>query len=414
MINKQPDIKMYPLTDVQYSFLYGRSKKAPFFGTSCHIHIEIKEENYNVNKGKLAWCQTVSRHESLNYKIMETGLAIYDDAHKTLGSIYHYNSNSGIIEDKFRENLFNKNLDIEEGELATLNVLLYDTYAILFFDFDCIGYDVTSVQIFLRDYFKIYDSESLSVLPENYNPYLVPSSKERNVIDEEYWNKKLINMNAPVQLPVLNDFQPCFPTKYKSIRWFLEECEVNRISEYALKRKYTIEEIMLGIYAISLADICNQTKCAINIPYLTRDKDLQKYKDCMGEFTRIFVYYSTHNQKENFEERIDKIVSDYRNDKRHISYSGLKVQKKIRAEISDIIFSSHLEMQLIQEKEGRTFNNIISRTAGVLLDGEFFRVGNRILWNFVVPDKYFPDGIIEKLLKYMRYILSEITESREK
>lgn len=410
MIDIQPEMKMYPLTDVQYSFLYGRSKKDSFFGESCHIHIEIKEENYNADKGKMAWCQTVSRHESLNYKIMEMGVAVYDDTHKTLGSIYHYNSNAGIIEDKFRENLFNKNLDIEEGELATLNVLLYEAYAILFFDFDCIGYDVTSVQIFLRDYFQVYDSESLSVLPEKYNPYLVPFSKEKNVIDEEYWNNKLVYMNAPVQLPVVDDFHPYFPTKYRSIRCFLEEYEVKKISEYALKKEYTTEEIMLGIYIISLADNCNQTKCAINIPYLTRDKSLEEYKECMGEFTRIFIYYSTHDQKKSFEERIEKIISDYRNDKRHLSYSGLKVQKKIRAEISDIIFSSHLEMQLIQEKEGRVLNNIISRTAGVLLDGEFFRVGNRILWNFVVPDKYFPDGTIEKILKYMSYILSEITE----
>ena len=74
---KVSDIKIgekFPLTDVQYAYLIGRSDDQALGGIGCHAYLEFdREEKMDVDKLKKAWNKVQAHHPMLRAKFNEDG-----------------------------------------------------------------------------------------------------------------------------------------------------------------------------------------------------------------------------------------------------------------------------------------------------------------------------------------------------
>lgn len=404
---------IYFLNDVQYAFLIGRQKKESLCGVSCHIIIGYKSKSIDEDKLKKAWCMLFERHAVLHTRIMQDG-SVYFSESNTPERFFH----SVIAEDEHQadiyiNNLKNRLMDIENGEYAALHLIKTKDSVITVIEADCVAFDVTSVQIFIRDMAAVYcEKESiLPKLPENFLPYgnisHPPVLRSTKKSDRAYWSEKVKTFGALPFEDMVKAPSSSLPTVYKSHIGIIDNERCKRIDRIAKNTGCKTEEILLALFSQAISEVTKKSHFVLNIPILNRSLTASELFDTAADYTSIIMFDTNTSSSQTFNEYAKNVSKAYNEAASHASFSGIKVQQlcseinKINAVSGNVTFSSHIHINintdLIQKAFGEQYI-IYTETPNVIMDSEFFKSGDKIIMNLSTPCGYLPPKTEEQII----------------
>lgn len=401
---------IYFLNDVQYAFLIGRQKQERLCGVSCHIIIGYKSENIDEEKLKKTWCNLSERHAVLCSRIMPDGTVYFSSDHDPKKFFYSVNTDDEQQVESYINGLKNRLMDIEHGEIAALHLIKIKNGGRIIFETDCVAFDVTSMQIFIRDMAAMYCGKEsiLPELPAYFSPYgeishpSVPRTVKKS--DKAYWTEKVSSFGCT---PFECTGDCPVPTVYESHTGIIDRTKCGYIDVFAKRVGCRTEDILLALFARAVSEVTGKAHFMLNIPILDRSTADSSLFDTAADYTSIIMFDTQVDLSRNFSAYAKKVSEDLSEALKHISFSGIKVQQlysKLRgtdALSGNVTFSSHIHININDEIIKCAFGEqylIYTETPNVVMDSEFFRSGDHISINLSTPQGYLPEGTEERLI----------------
>ena len=408
--------RQYLLSDVQYAFFIGRKD-----GVSCHVYLEITGKDLSVPQLIEAWKQLANRHMALRCQISDMGTVSISENIDVTKWIQILNLEDSDKElEKIRQERQSRLMNIANGELAGMVIckLPKNKYRILL-DFDCVGYDITSFQILLRDFFRFYAKKPLNEIDESFNPYQdkkkLEVTKNQILEDKIYWEDKVSKMPAAPKFQTSHSLEDLEEIAYQFYGMYVEEKEFRALKEYALKKDCSIEEVLLAIFSKAVHEMTKQNRYLLNLPILSRSLYDETMQNIVGDFTELMIFEVDCENWEDFDKVLQKVKTDYRKDRMHRSFSGIKVQKLLSKTVP-ITFSPHLAIDLSDDDFVKNLGNITyltTQTPKVTMDSQFYQIQGRLYMMLVTVKDLFEPGLEESLLKEMTKIIQNLITNKE-
>ena len=399
------------LNDVQYAFLIGRQKQEKLCGVSCHIITAFRSSGINEKKLRDVWHKLAHRHEVLSSCIMSDGTVFFSDDHAPdrFFTVIEGDSKSYI------NSLKNRLMHIENGGAAELHLIKDAEGCTIVFECDCVAFDVTSLQIFIRDMAEMYNGteEELPVLSERFFPYgeeshpAVPRAVKKS--DKSYWTERAGDFGAAPFEGIADTHMAGIPAKYSSHSSVIGADRTAFIHETAERLGVTEENVLLALFSKAVAKVCGREHFTLNIPVLDRSGAPEGLADTAADYTSIIMFDTDVGSPVDTVGFIKKIASEYNEALEHRAFSGIKVQQLGGGDVSgNVTFSSHIHIDLGTDQIRQAFGElsyIYTETPNVVMDSEFFRCGNKMLLNLSTPDGVLPEGTEERLISELLDLL---------
>lgn len=430
---KDIEINMYEpfdLTDVQYAYWVGRKDGQYLGNVGCHGYLEVDGNNVSPERLNTAWKKLQEHHPMLRVKFTEGGkqqiikkpfcedITVYDyrkkDSEKHLKEI--------------RENLSHRLLNIEEGQVAALQLtLLPNGKTRLHLDIDLLVADVKSYQIILRDLAKLYgrNEEPEAIKEWNFAAYLERErkiGKEKKIKAKAYWEERIEGLPGRPELPVRGITDNINHPKFTRREAFLEKEKWAKLKELASKNNFTPAMVLLCAYGEVIKKWSENNKFLMNIPLFNRYSDSEDIENVVADFTTLLLLEMDMNKSLSFVAQVNMIQKRFHKDMEYLDYSGLKVQRDyLRIHpgekiVAPIVYSCNLGIPLMNEEFKNLFGEMsymISQTPQVWLDYQVFDMDNGLLMIWDGIDEIFPEGLLDSMFKAYQDILEFLVENEE-
>lgn len=388
------------LSDIQYAFLMGRQRT----GVSCHIYLEYQVAEFNPDKGIQVWKSICDRHRAVQYCVNFLGIVTEDLNKSTAENVFvtELYDIEQLIELRGKQK--SRILDIEQGKLAGFVICkLKDGPWHLMFDFDCVGYDVTSYQIFLRDYWNMYEGRILPELPNTYDPNERPVlNQEERKQAKEYWKRKIDRMENEPLFPINAGYKEKRPATYTAHERYISAKIWKWAEVAAVEYRTSTELVLLSIFAKVIHKITGKNSFLLNLPLLKRVHLPEKLWNVMGDFTEILIFQVSCTKWEHLEDVVRKLTTDYEKDYANRAFSGVAVQK-MTSDVP-ITFSSHIEVPM----NGPKLEYFATQTPMVTMDSQFYLFNGQLYVALVTVDGYFENGLEEQILDGIEQEMSDL------
>ncbi len=413
----------YFLNDMQYAFLLGRNSDAPLCGCSCHIFAEYHAPDADLYQIQSAWKQLGNRHPVLHSVISESGEVTFADPENFMQYLKLYDLSDFSAEEaeqqyqQSAELYRTRNMNIHSGEILILHVFLMPEGVRFCFEGDCIAFDITSYQIFIHDFSRLYAGDTLPELPSDFHPYeFTPVSPERKKADRHYWQAKASDYGAfPAEsypLPSHSHFTA--HTRILSAEIY------QKLHLFAQMHDTEIEILLLTLFSKAFSEITSFSHFVLNIPVLDRKQLPARYARTGGEYTALLMTDININPALTIETQLSEIAEIYQNDCAHTGISGMKIQKILKKQNHyydyHVTFSSHIGIDMndsvIQNSIG-ILQSLVTQTPRVIMDSEFFLSDGNLLISLVTPDNVFPEGMENRLLHEFAMLAEKITKEKK-
>ncbi len=431
---KVSDIKIgekFPLTDVQYAYLIGRSDDQALGGIGCHAYLEFdREEKMDVDKLKKAWNKVQAHHPMLRAKFNEDGTqevmakAYSDDI--TVCDLTNMTESDATEElSRIRERLSHRKLDVFSGQVAGITVtLLPKGQSRIHFDIDLLIADVQSLQVVLRDLEKAYSGKKLPKTSRDWN--FADYIRQQNEFDQkayteakEYWTSRLKDLPLGPSLPLKKRPDEISETKFKRRIFNVTNKEWKIIREKAAASKTTPAIVFMAAYAKVLERYSTNKKFLINVPLFNRQTEYDGIEDVIADFTTLLLLEVDCTGKESFINLVDSISKQLHKDIRHSRYSGVQLQRDIAAyygeqlNVAPVVFACNLGNPLVDddftEKLGE-FTYMISQTPQVWIDFQSYENKNGLMLTWDTVDELFPEGMIDEMFSSFGNLIRELVD----
>ena len=201
IINKAPQMDFYPLSSSQKNIYYSSNI------TSNNAYnmtggIEFFEE-INIKKIEKYLNTLIDRHEAFRTQFeFQNGEIVENILASAKIKVEYTEKNDQTLDSIIND--FDSNFDLSKAPLIRAKLVKFkDNHYLLLISIHHIIADGTSFNIFIKEFCKLYNNESLEALSLTYKDYAVYENNKLQTIeinkDKEYWTTKLNK-----KLPVLN------------------------------------------------------------------------------------------------------------------------------------------------------------------------------------------------------------------
>lgn len=419
---------IYFLGDAQYAFLIGRQSSAPLCGVSCHIIIDYATDDIDEEKLRKAWSVLAERHIVLRSRIKSDGSVYLCKEHDPQDFFYTCKVGSEHEAEACVSRLHNRLMDLENGECFALHFIRLANSVKLIFEADCAAFDITSMQIFIRDLAALYNGAE-SLLPEipmGFHPYSqafhpdVPRSLKR--ADKAYWEERISGFGLPPFEGIAITHDTKTPTVYGNHNGRLEAEKVRRLEKISDVSEIPLKDILLTLFCHATARITENEHFLLNIPLLDRSTESAELRDTAADYTSIIMFDAEDCASESLILLCKRYSHDMSEAVSHRHFSGIKVQQIYSEQggknviNGNVTFSSHIHVNLCDDTIKRAFGSlsaIYTETPNVVMDSEFFMCGNDIIINLSTPKGSLPDGIENAILSEIVSAADELINEAE-
>ena len=417
------------LNDVQYAFLIGKQSGSNMCGCSCHVLAEYHCSTYEEEKLCQAWAALGERHLILHSVIADTGEVTFETENHFPEKLHIYDYRLLSPEEaehqytEMKQFYSSRNMCLTEGEVFLLHCFqMPDGTCYLCFEGDCIAYDITSFQIFIKDFSCFYAGGELEALPAQYNPYapefILKADSAQKKADRTYW-KEQVNSFGEFPAKQYLDFLPYRPHYSAHVKAICSE-DYQELIQKAESYHVSAEIFLLSLFSKAISECFKTEHFVLNLPILDRKTIPEEFRNVGADFTILMML--DIKITDSFEMLLDRINRQYQENLSHSSLSGVKVQNLLKKSENvnfcdyHITFSSHIhedmETEEIRNSIGK-FCSIMTQTPKVLIDSEFFTVGNGLFISLVTPDSVLEDGKEEQILTAFQNISEKILKGEE-
>ncbi len=413
----------FQLTDIQSSYLMGRSNIFEYGGLSCQIYIELKYDSLDVPTVENIWNTLIQRHDMLRASISSDNLQrVLKDVPKF---VIKTNDLRGMedsareeklsyIRDEFSHKVF----DIENGFAFDIQVTKLDDYDLFNFSIEFIIADWASIWLLLSEFESLYFNPNyvLKPLDITFHDYQLAYTNYKDSIsyakDKKYWCDRLEDIPLAPNLPVLpqNADSPVGFTRH-SLSMSLEK--YNRFKDKTKQFGITPTCAIITAYSSIIERWSKNKDFCINLTVLNRLPVHEQIMDIVGDFTSINLLEVNMSKQKTFLEYALQLNNQLFSDMEHRLFSGVEVIRELakvkgnKNSLMPIVFTSAIGLSSTSIK-GVMTDSCISQTPQVFIDCQAMdgNFGLRVNWD--VRNNVFPKGMVEDMFQMFESLLNAL------
>ncbi|MBR1555681.1 MAG: non-ribosomal peptide synthetase, partial [Oscillospiraceae bacterium] len=403
--NKSERFQPFVLTDVQQSYLMGRSNLFDYGGLACHIYLQLNYDRLDVQKVEEIWNYLIERHEMLRAVIHEEGYQqILEKAPHLTVTDYQ-----DMPAEKVMEQMGHQQFKIGSWPYFGVGVSNYENSAIMHFSIEFIIADWTSIWMLLHQFEELYFGR-ISEIPEidvSFRDYVIAEKELKESAacerDRHYWLSRMEDFPLCPQI----DIEPYSAEKEarfdrKSLQLSPELWE--NVKNFAYQCNVTPTALVLMAYAHTLSCYSENKRFTINLTMLNRQPLHKNIGKVIGDFTSLTLLDINLDNDDSFIENVKRTNMRLFEDMDHNLYSGVSFMRELAnkkgsaAASMPYVFTS--AVGLLSSMDNETVSGMvsgigISQTPQVFIDCQVMDGSFGMQVNWDVRRGVFKDGMIE-------------------
>lgn len=427
----------FPLTDIQHAYWVGRSGALDLGNVACHVYFEWFLKDLDITRLERAWNQVVARHDMMraviapdgtqrilqevpDYQIAVTELPPGEEAERLL--LETRDSMSGQVMDPAQWPLF----DLRVSRLSGGGMHLH-------LDVDLLMFDVQSFHIFLAELEQAYLNGEVNAEPLDFSfrDYVLAKKamKEgpRYSQAREWWLERLEHITPAPELPHAVEpsalGQPSF-TRHMRV---LEGEKWAQLNAQAAGRGLTGSSVLLAAFSEILANWSRHPRFTLNLTHFNRERLHPDVMGMVGDFTSVLLVGADCSQPMSFAERARQLQKDMWGGLANRAFSGIEVMRELartqggaNGTMMPVVFTSLLGLEIDRLADGSRPGALLGEplhlrtaTPQVWLDHQVMIRHGNLVYNWIVIDRLFPEGMVEQMLDQYGVLLERLSADED-
>lgn len=418
--NKAERYQPFLLTEVQQSYLMGRSSLFDYGGVACHIYLQLNYDHLDVERVEEIWNKLIEKHEMLRAVIYEDGYQ------KILEEAPHFavTDYQDMEADKIQEIVGHSKYEIGTWPYFSIGVSNYPEHANMHFSIEFIIADWASIWILLREFEQMYfeNKQEEAEVSISFRDYVNAERELKASMayerDKKYWLSKMENFPTCPQIAI-NHYDPESEVRFerKSLRFTQKEWDV--MKQYAIDNSITPTTLVLMVYAATLERYSENKRFAMNLTVLNRQPFHKDINKIIGDFTTISLLEVDFDNQNSFVENAQNVNERLFDDLDHNIYSGISFMREIsRKKGKDAAFMPYVFTSAIgllssldtDSLRGMTSGVGISQTPQVFIDCQVMDAASCLQINWDVRKGVFQEDTLEDMFTLFRDMLTALSK----
>lgn len=413
----------FVLTDVQQSYLMGRSDLFRYGGIACHIYLQLNYPHLDAAKAERVWNHLIARHEMLRAVIHEEGWQeIMETAPHFTVTDYQ-----DLEPERIQKLMGHQQFRIGSWPYFAVGVSENSAGAMMHFSIEFIIADWTSIWMLLYQFEQLYFGEAEDIEPAgvSFRDYVISEREWKESAagarDRHYWLSRLDDFPVCPQIPA-EPYVPGQAARFERRSLQLSVSRWETVRQFAAKYGVTPTALVLTVYAHVLSCFSENKRFAINLTMLSRKPVHPEIGKVVGDFTTLTLLDMDLDNRDPFIENVRRANLRLFEDMDHSFYSGVSFMREIAnkkgadAAFMPYVFTSAAGLLSAMEHEtvrGMVTGIGISQTPQVfidcqLMDGSF---GMQVNWD--VRQGVFRDGMLDDMFSLFSEILQAMADGTE-
>lgn len=432
----------FPLTDVQSSYLLGRSTAYEYGGTGCHAYLEVRFPRFDAGRVRDAWRRLVERHDALRTVVHPDGYqqVVGEVPEAVVEVIDLRDATAATLREtrqRVRAELTTRDFRPDQWPLHDMRVTAGADDVLVHLAIDLLICDYGSVQLLLGELEQLClrPGEPLPPLSISYRDYLLAQRRQaesRLDRDRAYWWNRLDESPAEDALPLAP--APALPLRprpagagggapdFVRLQAALPADAWQRLRRRAAAHDLTPSVALLAAYAEVIGRWSGQSRFTLDLPMFHRPPLHPEAGRLVGDFTSVELLTVDWTSGGAFAARAAAVQSQLWQDLEHTACSGVEVLRELarrrgqQAAVMPVVFTSTVGLgdvgteELPRLREGEIVLGS-SRTPQVWIDCQTMEHRGGLLLGWDVRREVFPDGLAEDAFAAFEAAVVELADS---
>ncbi|RXJ94835.1 hypothetical protein CRV00_05750 [Malaciobacter molluscorum] len=426
----------YPLTDIQQSYLLGRSQNFLLGNVASHAYIEMDIKNLDIKRYEFAWQKIIERHDMLRTVVYENGTQqTLKDVPKLKIILHDFSTlaNKKAKQKAFlelRQSLSHQILSTEKWPLFNIHVSTFDKIDYkIHWSFDAIVCDVYSIFIFQEELYNFYHDEKTEYKPLNLtfrDFVLTLKEQEKTPFYEKcknYWLEKIKTLPTAPMLPLKKELSQIQKPRFKRLEYIMEVKQWEKLKQKAKLHGVTTTTVLLTVFSHVLYKWSKNSEFTLNMTVFNRPAWHKQMDEIVGDFTitMLLGIEALSAKDKSFKDIAKNIQARLFTDLEHRLYSGVNVMQQWSKltgikQIAPVVFTSALTVGDISSKLDANVRQLgemsysITQTPQVLLDHQIYEEDAKLVTHWDYVDEAFESSLLsimfESYTKTLEYIVN--------
>lgn len=418
-MDEREQYEVFPLSDMQESYLTGKCMGDIGEGVGCHVYCEIEENCLDIKRLNEAWNRLIQLHDMLCVKIEEDGVQYFKESEVYRIETYDMTGRDHAAAEEqilnLRCRMSHKVYQVDDYPLYEICVTYRENaISTIHFSMDEWIADAASISLLFKQWYQLYHHPESKINKIDYSfKDFMKFQRERKESkkykeDYRYWIDKLKGMNQ--EIPWFFKSQTVVSKKRSRYLNTLDSYTWNRIKEISAQHRVSATATVLTCFLYTLTMFRVKNNTPLIMTYFNRLPVHENIDQIIGPFITTMIFLMTEKEefdikKDSFWEEVKQTQNQIWEDNDHSSISGVQVLRELKRKkmlnkgfTVPMVFTSVINNINKEETyEGTWYDQItynITQTPQVYLDHQLFETNGslEIHWD-VMEDAFEPDSI---------------------
>lgn len=428
LIKDDTPYEPFELTDMQQSYLIGRSGAFKLGDYSSHCYFEMDCDILDRDRLENSWNEVIKIHDMMRAVVCDDNLhqrVLEEVPHYEIKKIDLTELSGDALEEsllKIRHELEHQTFDLYKWPAYDIRYAEFGSRSRIFISFDNLFFDGWSMFYIFRQWKALYEDPDVRIDKADitFKEYVLSLNENRKgesyEKDLEYWKNKLDNISGAPELPVNKESSvgtfKRFSTHLKPEKW---EALKNKIRNYSL----TEPVFLMSLYAEVIARYSRDKKFSINLTRFNRIPFSEKVDQVVGDFTTLTILSLDLTTGQSFEERAKEIQKVLWSDISHSSVSGVHVERMLnKNKQSDVVMPVVFTSGIGLTEDRTTGENSylgklgygLSQTPQVWLDMQVYNDATGLYVSLDAVEELFPQNMVADMFSEYERLLNVLSK----
>ncbi|MGJ5893096.1 non-ribosomal peptide synthetase [Streptomyces sp. V2] len=406
----------FPLTEVQSSYLLGRTDAFAYGGIGCHAYLEYElPGTVAAERVASAWDALVERHDALRTVYHPDGQQVLKDVPP------HRIPVAGAEEaGRIRGELAQRTYDPAVWPLFDVRLTASPERLLVHLSVDLLVTDFSGVQQLLGELEQLClePERPLDPVPVSFRDHVLAERRLRDSArwarDRDYWLERLDALPPAPDLPVLAE-EPGGEVRFRRLAERLTAEEAAALRGRASARDLTVSTVLLAAYAEIVGRWSAKPRFTLNLPVFAKRPVHPDIGRVVGDFTSVTLLAVEPEAGTSFAQRARALGGQLFEDLDHGLYSGVEVLREAARRsapaLMPVVFTSTLQgTEAPQSGVGRVVYGV-TQTPQVWIDCQVMESGGEILLGWDVREGVLPEGAADDAFGAFAALVRELAGS---
>ncbi|WP_225859469.1 non-ribosomal peptide synthetase [Streptomyces albicerus] len=406
----------FPLTEVQSSYLLGRTDAFAYGKIGCHAYLEYAlPGSVPPERAADAWRALVERHTALRTVYHPDGQQVLKDLPP-----YEIPVAGADRADRIREELSQRTYDPAVWPLFDVRLTHSAERLLVHLSVDLLVTDFSGVQQLLGELEQLCvgPERALEPVPISFRDHVLAERRLRDSArwarDRAYWLDRVDTLPPAPELPVLAE-ESGQAVRFRRLADRLSAGEAAQLRNRAAAHDLTVSNVLLAAYAEVIGRWSAKPRFTLNLPVFAKRPVHPDIGRVVGDFTSVTLLAVEPDPRAPFTDRARVLGARLFEDLDHGLYSGVEVLREAGRRtgpaLMPVVFTSTLQgAEAPASGPGKVVYGV-TQTPQVWIDCQVMESGGEVLLGWDVREGVLPDGLVDDAFAAYAALVRELAAS---